>query len=182
MSIIDANLTEFNKAVEHYRQEIGTLKTGRVTPMILDNIRVEAYGVKNPLNQLGSVTVDGRSLLIQPWDKGVVKDVEKAIVESDLGLSPANEGERIRINIPPLTEETRKEIVKLLHQKAEQAKVAIRQVRDKVKEEIVAAEKNKEFGEDEKFSLLEELDKKVGGFNDQIKAVTDEKEEEIMTV
>jgi len=182
MSIIDANLTEFSKAVEHYRQEIGTLKTGRVTPMILDNIRVEAYGVKNPLNQLGSVTVDGRSLLIQPWDKNVVKDVEKAIVESDLGLSPANEGERIRINIPPLTEETRKEIVKLLHQKAEQAKVAIRQVRDKVKEEIVTAEKNKEFGEDEKFSLLEELDKKAGGFNDQIKAVTDEKEEEIMTV
>jgi ribosome recycling factor len=182
MSIIDANLVEFNKAVEHYRHEISTLKTGRVTPMILDNIRVEAYGVKNPLNQLGSVTIDGRSLLIQPWDKSVIKEIEKAIVESALGLSPANEGERIRITIPPLTEETRKEIAKLLHQKAEQAKVALRQIRDKVKEEIMEAEKNKEFGEDEKFSLLEELDKKVGEFNNQIKAITEEKEEEIMTV
>jgi len=182
MDIIESNSTEFNKAIEHYKHEIGTLKTGRVTPMILDNIRVEAYGVKNPLNQLGSVTVDGRSLLIQPWDKSLIKEVEKAIVESELGLSPANEGERIRINIPPLTEETRKEIVKILHQKAEHAKVAIRQIRDKVREEIVEAEKNKEFGEDEKFRLLEEVDKKVGGFNDQIKAVTDDKEEEIMTV
>ena len=182
MNIIESNSAEFAKAVEHYKHEIGTLKTGRVTPMILDNIRVEAYGIKNPLNQLGSVTVDGHSLLIQPWDKSVIKEVEKAIVESDLGLSPSNEGERIRINIPPLTEETRKEIAKLLHQKAEHAKVAVRQIRDKVKEEIVEAEKNKEFGEDEKFKLLEELDKKVGGFNDQIKAVTEEKEEEIMTV
>lgn len=182
MSIIDTNLAEFNKTVEHYKHEISTLKTGRVTPMILDNIRVEAYGVKNPLNQLGSVTIDGRSLLIQPWDKSVIKEIEKAIVDSDLGLSPANEGERIRITIPPLTEETRKEIAKLLHQKAEHAKVAIRQIRDKVKEEIVEAEKNKEFGEDEKFSLLETLDKKVGEFNDQIKVITAEKEEEIMTV
>lgn len=182
MSIIDDNLEEFNKAVEHYRHEIGTLKTGRVTPMVLDNIRVEAYGIKNPLNQLGSVTIDGRSLLIQPWDKSVVKEIEKAIIESDLGFSPANEGDRIRISIPPLTEETRKDIVKLLHQKAEQAKVAVRLIRDKVKEEIVAAEKNKEFGEDQKFTLLEELDKKVGGFNDRIKAITEEKEEEIMTV
>jgi len=182
MSIIDDNLGDFAKAIDHYQQEIGRLKTGRVTPMLLDSIRVEAYGIKNPLNQLGSVTIDGRSLLIQPWDKNVIKDIEKAIVESDLGLSPANEGERIRVSIPPLTEETRKEIVKLLHQKAEQAKVAIRQIRDQVREEIMEAEKNKEFGEDEKFSLLEEVDKKVGGFNDQIKNITEEKEEEIMTV
>ncbi len=182
MSIVDNSLGEFTKAVEHFKHDIGTLKTGRVTPMLLDNVRVEAYGVKNPLNQLGSVTIDGRSLLIQPWDKSVIKEIEKAIVESGLGLSPANEGERIRITISPLTEETRKEIVKILHQKTEQAKVAIRQTRDKVKEEIVEAEKNKEFGEDEKFSLLEELDKKVGGFNNQVKSITEEKEEEIMTV
>lgn len=183
MSIISNNLPDLEKAVEHFKQEIASLKTGRANPAILDNIRVEAYGVKTPVNQLASVTIaDGRSILVQPWDKSIMKEIEKAIAESDLGLAPANEGEKIRINIPVMTEEARKEIVKVLHQKAESAKIAIRVLRDNIKEQILEAEKNKEFGEDEKFNLMEELDKKASSYNDKIKELTDEKETEIMTV
>lgn len=183
MSIIDNHQTDFAKGIEHFQQEIGGLKTGRANPAILDSVRVEAYGVLNPIVSIASVSVpDARSLVIQPWDKGLVKEVEKAIIESGLNLNPINDGDKIRINLPPLTEESRKEIVKLLHQKAEDAKIAARLIRDKIKEEILEAEEKKEFGEDEKFRLLEELDKKAASHNDQIKEAVDNKEAEIMTV
>jgi ribosome recycling factor len=112
----------------------------------------------------------------------VLKDIEKAITEAGLNLSPVNDGERIRLNLPPMTEENRKETVKLLNQKAEETKIAIRLERDKAKEEVIEAEKKKDFGEDEKFRLLEDLDKLVGKYNDEVKALVDKKEEEIMTV
>lgn len=183
MSLIDNHQGEFTKAVEHFRSEIITLKTGRANPAILDSVRVEAYGVLNPINQIATVSLtDARSLAIQPWDKGLLKEIEKAIVEANLQLSPVNDGERIRLNMPSMTEETRKETVKLLNQKAEDAKISLRLLRDKVKEEIIEAEKNKEFGEDEKFSLLESLDKLIAKHNEEIKALADKKEEEIMTV
>ena len=183
MSIIDNHKEEFNKIIEHFKLEIGTLKTGRANPGMLDMVRVEAYGAMSPINQVASVTVqDARSLVIQPWDKSVLKDLEKAIVEANLNVSPVNDGERIRLNLPALTEETRKEVVKLLNHKAEESKIAIRMERDNVKDEIMEAEKNKEFGEDEKFSLLEDLDKKVGEYNETIKELVNKKEEEIMTV
>lgn len=183
MSIIDNHKGEFDKLVEHFKSEIATLKTGRANPAILDNIRVEAYGVLNSLNQMASVSIpDARTIAIQPWDKNLLKDIEKAILESDLHLNPTNDGERIRINLPALTEETRKEIVKQLNQKAEETKIAIRLERDKIKDEVIEAEKNKEFGEDEKFSLLESLDKKVGEYNEKIKELAGKKEEEIMTI
>lgn len=183
MSIVDNHKEDFNKAVDHFKSELATIKTGRANPAILDNIRVEAYGVPSPINQVASVNVsDARSLVIQPWDKGTLKDIEKAILESGLNLNPANDGEKIRINLPVLTEETRKETVKLLNHKAEDAKIAVRLIRDKVKEEIIEAEKNKEFGEDDKFRLLEELDKKVASLNEAIKDLSDKKEEEVMTI
>ncbi|MFA6593729.1 MAG: ribosome recycling factor [Candidatus Buchananbacteria bacterium] len=183
MSIIDDHKGEFIKIVEHFKTELGQLKTGRANPAILDGVRVQSYGALMPLNQVASVTIgDARSLLIQPWDKGLVKDIEKAILESNLNLSPANEGERIRISLPVMTEETRRDTVKLLHQKAEQAKIAIRLERDKIKGEVEAAEENKEFGEDERFRLLTELDKTVGKYNDEVKDLVEKKEAEIMTV
>lgn len=183
MSIIDNHKEEFDKALEHFKSELGTIKTGRANPAILDGVRVEAYGVPSPLNQVASVNVsDSRSLVIQPWDKSMLKEIEKGILESDLNINPVNDGEKIRINLPPLTEETRKETVKLLNHKAEDAKIAIRLIRDKVKDAIIEAEKAKEFGEDEKFRLLEELDKKVATFNSSIKELADKKEEEVMTI
>jgi ribosome recycling factor len=183
MSIVSNHATDFDKAVGHFKEDIATLKTGRANPAILDNVRVEAYGAPSPLNQLSSISVpEARSILIQPWDKNVVKDIEKALREASLDLGIVNEGDKIRITIPQMTEESRKDIVKILHQKEEQAKIAVRSIREDIKEEILAAEKNKEFGEDEKFSLIEELDKKVGEYNDRIKAIAADKEKEIMTV
>ena len=183
MSIISNHQGEFSKAIEHFKLEIVALKTGRANPAMLDGILVEAYGVLNPISQIATVSLsDARGLAIQPWDKGLLKEIEKAIAESDLQLSPVNDGERIRLNMPPLTEETRKEAVKSLGHKAEDAKISVRLLRDKIKEEVLEAEKNKEFGEDEKFRLLEELDKVVGKHNEEIKALADKKEAEIMTV
>ena len=183
MSIIDNHKEEFSKALEHFQTEINGLKTGRANPAILDGVRIEAYGTLNPIINVASVAVpDARSLIIQPWDKSIIKEIEKGIIEANLNLNPVSDGDKLRINLPPLTEETRKEIVKLLNQKAEDAKIALRMVRDKAKDEIIAAEKDKEFGEDEKFRLLEELDKKVGAYNDQIKSLMEKKEAEILTV
>lgn len=183
MKIIENHLEEFNRAVEHYQLEIGGLKTGRANPAILDSVRVEAYGTMNPIINVASVNVpDARSLIIQPWDKSILKEIEKGIIEANLNINPMNDGDKIRISLPPLTEETRKEIVKILNQKTEEAKIVIRVTRDKVKEEIIEAEKNKEFGEDEKFQQLEELDKKVGSYNEQIKELMDKKEAEILTI
>jgi len=183
MKIIENHSEEFKKAVEHFQAEISGLKTGRANPAILDAVRVEAYGTMNPIVNVASVNVpDARSLVIQPWDKSIIKEIEKGIIEANLNLNPMSDGDNIRINLPPLTEETRKEIVKVLSQKTEEAKIVIRVVRDKVKEEIIEAEKNKEFGEDEKFQLLEELDKTVGSHNEQIREMMEKKETEITTI
>jgi len=183
MSIVDNHVQEFENSIEKFREDIATLQTGRANPAILDGVMVEAYDVKNPLVQVASISVpEARSIVVQPWDKNLANEIDKAIREAGLGLNPVNEGDKIRITMPMMTEESRKEIVKNLHQKTEDARISVRTVRDKIKEEILTAEKNKEFGEDEKFSLLEELDKKTGEHNDKIKAVSDEKEKEIMTV
>lgn len=182
-NIIGNHQENFNKAIEHFKIEISTIKTGRANPVILDGIRVEAYGSMSPLNQVAGISVaDARTLVITPWDKSVIKLIEKAILESDLKLNPNNDGDKIRINLPALTEETRKELVKLLNHKAEEAKIALRLIRDKIKDEILEAEKNKEFGEDEKFGLLESLDKEISKYNEEIKNLTVKKEEEIMTI
>ena len=125
---------------------------------------------------------EARPIIIQPWDKNVIKAMEKAVREAGLDLGIANEGDRIRITVPQMTEESRREIVKLLGQKEEQARIAVRNIREDIKEKILAAEKNKEFGEDEKFSLVEELDKTVSDYNNKIKEISQAKEQEIMTV
>lgn len=183
MSIISDYLPELEKAVDHFKDDIATLKTGRANPALLDGIVVEAYGAKTPLNQLGSISApEARSLLIQPWDRSILKDIEKAIIASDLGLAPVNEGERIRLTLPLMTEEVRKEIVKKLHQKLEDGRIAIRNVRDEIKDAITEAADNKEFGEDEKFSLMEDLDKKISEYNDKLKKISEDKEKEIMTI
>lgn len=183
MSIIDDHKINFNGAIDHFISDIATLKTGRANPAVLDSLKVEVYGTYTPINQIASISVpEARSIIIQPWDKSVTNNIDKAIRESDLGLSSVNEGDKIRIVIPQMTEESRKEIVKTLNKKIEEARIAIRGVRDGIKEEILAAEKNKEFGEDEKYSLIEQLDKVTGEFNDKIKELGEKKEKEIMTV
>lgn len=174
---------EFNKVIEFFKREIASLRIGRASPALVENIKVEAYGVLTPLIQLASVqTPEPRSLLIQPWDRNLLKEIEKAINLTDLGVNPVVDNNLIRLNFPPLTEENRKEVVKKLHQKMEESKVSLRNHREKIKEEIIAKEKNKELSEDERYKLIEELDQLVKEFNQQIKEIAEKKEAEILTV
>jgi ribosome recycling factor len=174
---------EFEKSIEFLQNEISNIRSGRAHPGLVDGVFVQAYGVKTPISQLASINVpEPMVLTIQPWDKGIIGDIEKAIREADIGINPINEGGLIRLVIPQLTEEIRKDLAKALHKKLEQAKISLRQIRDKAKDEIIQSEKDKEISEDEKFSLLKKLDEKIVEFNNKIKEIGERKEEEIMTV
>ncbi|MFH1030765.1 MAG: ribosome recycling factor [bacterium] len=181
--IISEHNDEFNKVVEHFKTEISSLKTGRATPLLVENILVESYGAKMPLKQLASISVpEPKCILIEPWDKSIAKDIEKAIVNSNTGLNPKNEGQQLRIAISPLTEEDRKNLIKILRQKEEAARISIRGLRDKAKDNIQAMEKGKEISEDERFRLKKELDEFTGDYNEKIKEIGDKKESEINTI
>ncbi len=178
--IIDGYKPDFEKAVEHLKIEISSLKTGRATPLLVENVLVESYGVKMPLKQVASISVpDARSILIEPWDKNITKEIEKAIISSNIGLNPINEGSHVRIALSALTEEDRKKLVKILNQKVEASKIAIRGIRDKIRDDIQEMEKNKEIAEDERFRLQKELDEFTSSYNDKLKEVGENKEVEI---
>ena len=131
-----------NKSAEALKRELATLRAGRATPALLDKIQVDYYGAMTPLNQMANISApESRMLLIQPWDKGAMKGIEKAILASDLGLTPTNDGTVIRIAIPQLTEERRKELVKIVRKKSEDAKVAVRNIRRDLNDEIKKLEK-----------------------------------------
>jgi ribosome recycling factor len=180
---IESKQDEFQKAIDFFKKDIANLRTGRANPAMLDGVLVEAYGAKTPLNGLASITVsDAKSMVIAPWDKNVLKDVEKAIVEAELGVGVINEGDKIRLSIPQMTEENRKDLVKKLNEKLETARIAIRKIRDEIKDDIEEAEKNKEISEDNKFRFITELDEEVKKKNDELKEVKDKKEQEIMTI
>lgn len=174
---------EFQKVLEFFKKDISVLRTGRANPSVLDGILVDAYGAKTPLNGVGSITVsDARSMVISPWDKSVLKDIEKAIVEANLGFGVVNEGDKIRLTLPMMTEENRRDLVKRLNEKMEGARVNLRKVRDEIKADIEKAEGDKEISEDDKFRFLKELDEEVKAKNDEVKTIRDKKEEDIMTI
>ena len=180
---IQAKQADFSKAIEFFKKDISSLRTGRANPSILDGILVEAYGAKTPLVGLASITVpEARSLVVSPWDKSIIKEVEKAIMAADLGITPVNEGDKIRLVVPSLTEENRKKLVKKLSEKMETGRISLRQTRDEIKESIEAAFKNKEISEDDKFRFFKELDEETARRNDELKKIKDKKEEEIMTI
>ncbi len=171
---------QFDKAIDHLKQDISSIRTNRAAPALLENIQVEAYGSKMPLTQLASIQApEPKMLTVEPWDKQVIKDVEKAIQTASLGLSIVNEGTFLRVTIPPMTEETRKELIKVLNDKFENARQSLRGIRDKVKEEITTAAKDKEISEDDKYKLIEDLDDLTRKYNDQVKQIGDKKEQEI---
>lgn len=171
------------KVIEFFNKEISSLRVGRANPEILDNVLVESYGVKNKISGLASVAVtDARSMSVQPWDKSVLKDIEKGIVEADLGLSVVNDGEKIRLTLPVMTEENRKNLVKKLNEIMEEARISVRKVRDEVKQSIEAADKAKEISEDDKFRFIKELEEEVQSKNEEIKVLRDKKEVDIMTI
>ena len=174
---------EFIKAIDFFKKEIASIRTGRANPNILEGIQVDAYGAKTPINGVASVNVeDGQSISISPWDKNVIKEIEKALVDADLGVSVTNEGDKIRLVMPKMTEENRIGLVKKLNEKQESARIAIRQTREEIKNSIEQAEKDKEISEDDKFRFIKELDEETGKQNDALKEIRDKKEAEIMTI
>ncbi len=180
---LQAKQEEFTKAIDFFKKDIASLRTGRANLAILEGVQVEAYGTKNSLSSLSSLSVsDAKSLVISPWDKNIMKDVEKAIVAANLGVGVVNEGDKIRITVPAMTEENRRELVKKLNEKMEKARITIRQTRDEIKEAIAKGEEDKEISEDDKFRFMKELDEEVGKKNEELKSIRDRKEEEIMTI
>jgi ribosome recycling factor len=174
---------EFQATIEHFQGELGSLRTGRATPALVENISVPAYDGYMPLSNVASIGVqDSKTLVISPWDKSLLQAIEKAIRDSDVGANPAVDGSIVRLVMPQMTEETRKKMVKIMREKAEEARIALRGVRESIRDEAGKKEKDKEFGEDEKFKILDELDKVTKEFNDLVEEIAEKKEEEIMTV
>lgn len=169
------------KAVEATRREFSAIRTGRATPALLERITVEYYGVPTPIPQLATISVpEPRLLVVQPWDKRIIKDVERAILKSDLGLVPSSDGTVIRIPIPPLTEERRKELVRVARKHAEDGRVAIRNIRREAKEMIENLEDEGEISEDEARRALEELQKLTDQHIQEIERHLSKKEQEIL--
>jgi ribosome recycling factor len=180
---VDSYKPEFEKIIDHFKNEIASLRTGRATPALVENILVEAYGVKTPIKGLASIVVsDPKTIFIEPWDKGILKEIEKAIQLQNIGVNPVNDGTRIRISMPPLTEESRKELVKVLGQKLEQVRIALRSLRDKIRSEIIDAEREKQITEDDKYALLDDLDEMMEEYNTKTQEIAEQKEKEIMTI
>lgn len=183
MDLVQNRKEDFDKAIDHVKKDISGLRTGRATPTLVEDIVVEAYGTRQPLKAVASISVtDARTLSIEPWDKGLLKAVETGLQNSQIGINPVNDGRVIRLPMPALTQERREELVKILHQKLEQGRIALRQMRETVKSEIDNAEKAKTIGEDEKFKAQKKLEDLVKDYNDRIRVLGEEKEKEINTI
>ncbi|WP_027623458.1 ribosome recycling factor [Clostridium lundense] len=174
---------KMQKTVSVLKKELGSMKAGRANPAMLDKIEVEYYGTMTPLSQVGSISVpEPRVLQIQPWDKSAIKAIEKAILKSDLGLNPNNDGTVIRLLIPELTEETRKNLVKNVKKTGEEAKIAIRSIRRDCNDKIKALKKESDISEDEIKKAEDDIQKKTDNFVKEIDKIIEVKEKEIMTV
>ncbi len=175
--------SKMNKCVDSTRSEFASIRTGRATPALLDRIHVEAYGNAVPLKQVAGVsTPDARTLLITAWDKGVVGDIRKAIEKSDLGLTPNIDGTAIRLVIPPLNEERRRDLVKVMKKKAEDGKVAVRNVRHKAHDDLKTQLKNHQITEDDNKRMQDQLQKLTDKFVKEIDNLVVAKEKDIMEV
>lgn len=175
--------TRMQKAIEAVRHEFASLRTGRASPTLLEQIRVDYYGVATPITQVATVTVpEPRLLVIAPWDKKMVKDIEKAILKSELGLVPSSDGTHVRVPIPSLTQERRKELAKVAHKHAEEGRVAIRNVRREAKEMIEDLEEEGDVSEDESKRGIDELQKLTDKFIAEVDALLAAKEKEILEV
>ncbi|HEX2093664.1 MAG TPA: ribosome recycling factor [Longimicrobiaceae bacterium] len=171
------------KALDALRREFAGVRTGKASPALLDTVRVEAYGSHMPINQVGAVTApEPRLLTVQPWDKSLIKAIERAIRESDLGLNPSNDGNLIRIPIPQLTEERRREYVRLLHKLAEEGRVAIRQARQHANDDIRRRQKEGELSEDDARKAQDQVQKLTDEYVHKVDDLLKKKEAEVMEV
>lgn len=182
MDIIQSHEEEFDKVINFLKRDVQSIRTNRASTDLVANILVEVYGTKTPIEQIASLNVPKpRVIVIQPWDKNIVKDIEQALTSVDLGTSPnVSEDGVIRLNLPPLNEETRKNLVKILHSKLENARKFLRSIRDNVRGEIIKAEAAKEITEDDKYRLLEDLDKLTSQKHDEVKSIGERKQKQIM--
>lgn len=175
--------TRMEKAVDDFRKELAALRTGRANVALLDHIRVDYHGTPMPVNQLGALSVpEPTMIIISPWDPSAVSMIDKAIRTSDLGLNPATDGKIVRVPIPALTEERRKDLVKHLHKVLENHRTAVRNIRRDIKEAVEKLEKEKKISEDEKKRTLEELEKVTHQETKKIEDLSATKEKEIMEV
>lgn len=174
---------KMDKAISVFTDHLDTLRTGRASTASLDAVKADVYGQAMPLNQLANVsTPDGHTIMVQPWDKSTLDSIEKAILAANLGFTPNNDGAVIRIAVPTLTEETRKEIVKQAHAMAEEGRVAIRNVRRHINDEIKKGEKNHEISEDESKKLHDDVQKITDNHIKNIDGMLADKEKDLMTV
>lgn len=181
--IVNKIKPELDKVIEYYKNELSKLRTGRASISLVEDLQVECYGQPLPLKQLATLSLaDARSILIQPWDKSILPAIEKAISNSNLNLAPIVDGEKIRIQLPSMTEENRKNLVKILKEKMEEARISVRHWREKAWEEIQEGYKVGEIREDDKFRGKDELQKVIDEFNEKIEELGEKKEGEIMTV
>ncbi|MCF7795793.1 ribosome recycling factor [Patescibacteria group bacterium] len=179
--MIDKN--KFETAINFLKREYSGIRTGRASSILVENIQVEAYGSKVPLKSVASISIpESFQIVVEPWDKGLLSQVQKAILNSDLGINPNVDGTIIRLNIPTMTEDKRKELVKSVHKFAEEARIKIRQVRDDIKKNIQKEEKDGNISENERNSSFEDLDKIASQYNDKVEEMKNHKEEEVMTV
>ena len=174
---------EFEKSITYLKNEYSRLQTGRASPALVEHLKVEAYGSMQPLKSMASISVpDPKTLQIQPWDRSVLGAIEKAIQAANLGLNPVNDGRVIRLPMPPLTEERRKELVKVVHQLAEQAKISIRTARGAAHSAFKTLEESKTISEDERRLSEKHLQEKVDQANKDVEELAKKKEQDIMTI
>lgn len=184
MEQITKNVKEdLDKAAFSFLEEINKIRAGRPTPSLVEDINVSVYGSKMPIKQLASISVEGpRMIIVEPWDKNIVKEIEKALSGSDLNANVSASGANIRVALPELSEERRGELIKILHDKKEDARIFVRNTREKAVKETEEKEKNKEISEDDKFRFKKELQKIVDETNKKIEESTNKKEEELRTI
>lgn len=181
--VISDAKSRMQKAIEATKHEFSSLRTGRASPALLEQIRIDYYGTPTPINQMATITVpEPRLLMIQPWDRKMVKDIERGILKSELGLVPSSDGTHVRVPIPALTEERRRELVKVAHRHAEEGRVAIRNIRREAKEMIEQLEEDGDISEDDAKRGLDDLQKLTDKYIADVEALLAGKDKEIMEV
>lgn len=182
-AVIDDGRSKMSKAVEHARGELSTIRTGRAAPALVEKLRVEYYGSEVPLQQLAGIQVpEAKLMVITPYDKSSLKAIEKSIMSSDLGINPTNDGTVIRLTFPPLTEERRREMVKVAHHKAEEGRVAVRNLRRAARKDLEALEKDGDISSDELERAEKDLERVTHEYVSEIDRALQHKEEELLAV
>lgn len=177
---IDSKMQKTINALTH---ELATIRTGRASPALVDNLKVDYHGVLTPLNQIASISIpEAKMIMIQPWDRTSIRDIEKAILKSELGLNPTSDGTVIRITIPALTEERRKDLIKAVHKRLEETRVILRNIRRDGMENLKRAEKEKEISQDQLNRTTQQIQKLIDNYIDKVAKIGQDKETEIMEI